>query len=435
MSSRGRRLIVAAMLLVPTTGCTVSAAVDAARARDIPRLDRALRAEQKSGALDRGEAHDVARALAEAEIRAAKGDAGVTLVRSLSPCASALERALDDRLDTGDDVAAAAGGVMLGADLVPNDAYAKFAVKKDSRPMFRALGARSLVDDTDYVPIRLPLFRDLDERVRLSALSAAEDFAIVSDYAALADAARLDPLPEARDAAARAMGVIGGETAVRDLRDLWTNADTGLRRSVAIAWGYPKTFAAGGETELVWAAENDAGEGALAAALQLAKPNVPASADDRAIALGVLVRAIKLGTRESRIAIISAAPSEPEVLDAVRVASDDSDPGIAVAAWTRLYADGTKSEQSRAKEKLYEHAKADGIEALLAREVLAFASDKRVEPLLNTSLTASSAATRAGGARGFVALGESQRAALLLADKDGSFRLEVACAMLARPHG
>jgi HEAT repeat protein len=275
----------------------------------------------------------------------------------------------------------------------------------------------------------------------LGALSAAEEYSAPSDFASLVEAARLDPLPEARAAAARAIGVIGGPEAVRALRDLWTNGDSQLRNSIALGWASPRSYAAGGQAELLWAAQNDTGDGAIAAALQIIRWNPEqtehghpeaVAPEDRNIALGVLTRAIKLGTRESRMATMSSAPTTPEILEAVRAAKDDTDPGIQISAWTRLHSDGTADEKKTALAKLYDVAKSDSPDAGRAQESLAWFGDIRVEPLLAKQLVSPIGGARALGARGFVALGKRAKAASLLADKEIDVRVQAACAILIK---
>ncbi len=416
-------------MLASGAGCATSSAVQAAHARDWARLERALSEEEKSGALDRGEARSVAKAIATGNIDLAKGDKGASLVLSLQPCAAALEGSLEDRSEKTDDVAAAAAGVLLSAGLVDKDEYARYALKNDSRAAFRALGARSLVTQ-DLVDPRRVFYRDLDERVRLGALRAALDFSSPSDLDAVFEAARLDPMPAARSTAARALGRIGGRPAVLALRDLWNRADPPLREAIADGWGQPASFGAGGREELRWAAEHETGEAAIAAAVELVR-HAPAASPDGAAGLGVLTRSVKLGTRTERVFAIEASPSTPEILAAVREAKDDSDPGIAIVALSRLIREMAGTERKTATDKLLAIAKGDAQEALRAQSELATFGDPRVVPLLEKAMASSNGFSRALAARGFVALGRSPKAARVLADRDADVRSQIACAILA----
>jgi HEAT repeat protein len=317
--------------------------------------------------------------------------------------------------------------VLLSTRLVDADEYASFALKNDPRPLWRALGARSLVED-DYVAPRRPLFRDLDERVRLSALEAAVDFSSTNDFDAILEAARLDPLPAARSAAARALGRTKSGGAALALRELWTRADPELREAIADGWG--ASFDVGGRESLRWAAENETGRGAIAAAIELAR-RAPDGSDDEAAAVGVLTRAIKLGTRVERVFAMTSAPATPPILDALRESKSDSDPAVAIAALSRLHRELAGAERKAAADKLLEIAKTDLAEAARAQSELAELGDERVVPLLDKALASQSGPTRALAARAFVALGRAPRAARALSDRDTDVRTEVACAILA----
>lgn len=429
-----RRLSRLSLLLATAaamTGCGVSAAVQAARDHDIPRLASAIVAEGKSGELDDGEVEDIARALAKSEIREAKGDPGVIVIESLGECAESVEGALEDRSEKDDDVAAASGALLLSHKLVSDDAYADLAIEKDQRPMWRALGARSLVGDEDFILVRLPLFRDLDQHVRLSALEAAEAFSVPGDFDELYEAARLDPLPSARHAATRALGVIGGPRVVQVLRDLWNTSNASGRRAIAIAWATPKTFEAGGKEELLWAAQNTEGDGAIYASIALARVSADESSE-RGAALGVLTRAIKLGTRSERVSAISMAPSSKDVLDAIRFAKDDSDVGVSLVAWSRLHTEGTADEIKKSIDKLFEIAKGENPEAPRAQEELAWFGEVRVKPLLEAQLKSENAYARVIGGRGLIALGEYVKAAPNLGDPSTDVRVQTACAVLGK---
>lgn len=426
--SRGLLVVASVSAL---TGCGVSAAVQAARDHDIPRLAKAIEAEQKSGELDDGEVEDIARALAKSEIREAKGDPGVIVIESMGECAESVEGAIEDRSEKDDDVAAAAGALMLSHKLVSADEYADLAIEKDQRPLFRALGARSLVGDDDFILVRLPLFRDLDQNVRLGALEAAEAFSVPGDFDELWEAARLDPLPSARHAATRALGVIGGERVVRVLKDLWTTADAPARRAIAIAWATPKTYEAGGKEELLWAAQRTDGDGAIYASIALARVSAEGS-DEKNQALGVLTRAIKLGTRTERVSAISMAPSSTDVLDAIRVAKDDSDVGVSLVAWSRLHTEGTDAEVKASLDKLFEIAGSEHPEAPRAQEELAWFGEKRVKPLLEKQMKSENPYGRVMGARGLIALDHFVLVAPNLGDPSTDVRVQTACAILGK---
>ncbi len=416
--------------LATQSGCAVSAAVQAASDRDYKALGGALDAEKRSGDLDEAEARDVAEALAEAEIAAAKGKDGEASLRRFSGCASEIEGALSDKSEGEDDLAAAAADMLLSAGLVDEDEYVDFALENDARPAFRALGARGLVDD-DQVELRRKLFLDLDERVRTAALRAALSAVAPEDREALLEAARLDPNRDARSAAARALGRIGGADAVRALTDLWMRADGRLRDAIVDAWVSPASFQAGGREELVRAAEAG-GEGGLAAAVLLARISGVDEASRAARDVGVarIELAIEKGTREERALAMLMAPAGPAVLAALRKAKDDSDPGIAALALARLAREGEPTEQRTAREGLLALAKKDDPEAARALGELAQLGDHRAVPLLEKHLASTNGFARSYAARALVTLGESVKVARLLADPDASVRADVACAVL-----
>ncbi|MFO0614875.1 MAG: hypothetical protein U0414_19965 [Polyangiaceae bacterium] len=365
MIRRLARFSLALVSLSAVAGCGVSAAVKAARDHDIPALAKALEAEAKSGKLDDGEVEDVARALAKSEIREAKGDPGVVVIESMGECADSVEGALDARSEKDDDVAAAAGAMLLSHKLVSADEYADLAIEKDQRPMFRALG------------------------------------------------------------------VIGGPRVVQVLRDLWNTADSGGRRAIAIAWASPKTFDAGGKEELLWAAQHAEGDGGIYASIALARAS-GAGSEEQGAALGVLTRAIKLGTRSERVSAISMSPSSNEVLDAIRFAKDDSDVGISLVAWSRLHTEGTSDEVKTSIDKLFDIAKGEHPEAPRAQEELAWFGEARVKPLLEKQLKSDNGYARVVGGRGLIALGEFVKAAPNLGDASTDVRVQTACAILGK---
>jgi len=413
-------------------GCSVSPAVQAAREPNYPKLDKAIAAEKKSGELHDGEVEDIAEAIAEGEIERAKGPEGEALLPAFGGCAKQVEGALEDRFDKGDDIGAVAASMLLSAGLVDEDEYVDFATENDPRPAYRALGARGLIDE-DTFDLRRKMFVDLDERVRSNALKAALSAPSRTDFESLVEAARVDPLPAARTSAVRALGRLGGERAVIALKDIWLKADPRLKESIVDGYISPLTFEVGGREQLVRIAE-EGGAGSIASAVVLSRVVIDEAPDRKAreIARQVLLRAIKLGTREDRTFAMIMAPSDKEVLDALREAKSDSDPGVALVALGRLAYEGTEKEKKASRDKLLEIAKSDDPEANRAMGELAGMSDKRVAPLLEKQLASESAFARAYAARQLILLGEYQTAAKALADKDANVRAGVACAVLGK---
>ncbi len=425
-----RRGILLVSVALWGAGCSVSPAVQAAREPNLAKLEKEIERAKKAGELTDSEVEDIAEAIAEGEIERAKGLEGEALMATFSGCAKQVEGALEDRYDKGDDVSAAAATILLSADLVDQDEYVSFAEDNDPRPAFRALGARGLLDE-DTFELRRRMFLDQDERVRHSALKAASSKTSAADFDALVEAARLDPLPAARATAVRAIGRIGGERAVIALKDIWLKADGRLKESIVDGFIAPLTFEAGGREQLVKIAE-EGGPGSVAASVVLARVVIDEAEDKKAreVARAVLLRTIKLGTREDRTFAMLMAPSDEDVLEALRAAKDDSDPGIALVALGRLAHEGKPKEQKEAREKLYTIAKSDDPEANRAMGELAGMQDKRVTPLLEKQLGAKNAFARLYAARQLVVLGEYVKMAKTLADKEISVRAGAACEVL-----
>lgn len=420
-------------LALTSVACTPSAAVSAARKPDYAALAKEIEAEKKAGALGDGDVEDIAEAIAEGEIQRAKGLDGESMLMTFGGCAAALEGALESRYDQGDDLGAQAASVLMSAGVVDIDDYVAFARKKDPRPGYRALGARGLIEEEDFT-LRRELFLDLDERVRINALKAAGNASTVEDFDALVEAARVDPNPEARVAAARALGRLGGDRAVVALRDLWIRGDARLRGAIVDAYMAPYSYAAGGREQLIRAAESG-DPGSVEAAVALSRVSLGEQVEQhaRGVALGVLTRTIRLGTREDRTLAMLMSPSSESVLAALRDAKEDSDPGIALIALGRLAADGKDdAERSAARDKLLAIAKGDDAEANRAMGELASIGDRRVIELLDKQLKSENPFARGYAARSLVLLGELPRAAAALADTDSYVRASTACAILRK---
>jgi hypothetical protein len=428
-----RRVVAILSLLTGAAfGCSPSALVELARKPDHAGLAKGLDAAQKSGELSDGEVVDVAQAVADGEIERAKDLEGEQLLLVFGPCAKHVEEALEARFEKGDDMGAAAASILLSSGAVDVDEYVDFALEGDPRPAYKALGARGLVDEDDF-GLRRGLFLDLDERVRANALKAAMTAPTTEDFDALVEAARLDPFPAARSAAVRALGRVGGDRATVALKDVWLRSDARLKDSIVDAYVATATFEAGGRDELVRIAEQG-GASNIAAAIVLSRLALgdPADAKAREVALGVLVRAIKLGTREDRTYAMLMAPPVDLVLEAIREAKDDTDAGVALIALGRLAQLGDDKERTAAKDKLLEIAKGDDGDKNRAMGELATLEDTRVVVLLEKELTSETPFARAYAARHLVNLGEQKKAAKLLGDPEAYVRATVACTVLAR---
>lgn len=424
-----RRLLTTTILAAAGSGlvgCAGSTpAEEAARAGDLVALRRAIADDQKSGKLDDDLAADIANASAEGDLGKAKGWRGAQDVLAWQACAKDVEDALEDRGDGEDDPAAAALWLLVAAGEEDADFDDEDAEDVGGSAWWRSLGARSLTGGSD-ASVRRKRMSDGEERVRLGAIKAADEALDPGDVDALVEAARLDPLPAARSAAVYVLGHIGSARAVEGLRDVWTRATPQLRQGIASAWGTKRAYAAGGERELLRAAEQESGEPAVAAAITLAR----AGGAHAPFARQALARSIEEGTRGERAFAIAAAPSDPMITAALRKAAKDRDIAVAAAALARLAREGDEKEKRAATEELFKLAKSDGADARMARGELARAGDARVAPLAEKAIAAKSAVDRMAGARDLAALGRAHRAAVLLADADRDVRVAAACAIL-----
>jgi hypothetical protein len=442
MVNIARRAASGLLLALTTVGCGGSAAVRAAEAGDIAALKRDLAAESRRGALDADMAREIAHALLVQEIRSSRGSDGMTRIRELSACAPALEDALEERVNRGDEVAAAAALLRLESQLVtPADlvelASSRSAGDSPVARAWRAVRTRLLIAPEDGRERRRRML-DLDEDVRAAALEAAAVALDRADLDALLEAARLDPYPAARQAAILAAGSLGGGRVNRALRDLWTTADDKTRRVIVEAWSMPPSFVSGGRHELERVAEANRGIPSLIAASILAVKGGPGSEQ----AIGVLVRAIGAGSTEERSFAISSAPLLlPQIRDAVVAAESDRDEEVAAAALRRRFelpperggAPKGSSEREAAREKLLEMAKGQGVRAMLAKLSLSRAGARGVMPLLERDTQSAEPQARKVAGMSLVALGDLHRAAMLTADADPRVRSSIACAILGKP--
>jgi HEAT repeat protein len=390
----------------------------------LPSLKAAVATAQRSGDLGRGRVSELARAVLRRELMAAQGADVALRVSEVDDCVDAAESSLSERAK-GDDEAAAEARLLLVAR-GKQGAKISAQAAADPRPELRAVSARAATEP-DVRALRVQLMLDGDQRVRRAALSAARDAQDGADIDALLEAARQDPDPEVRERAVLALGEIGGARSVLGLSDRWQRADDDLRLSIVLAWSYPASFSAGGQDELVRAAELSQGLPALAAANALAehKAGPPGLAD------GLLLRAIKDGSVEERRFVLRTVPwSLPGVPEAVLAASGSAPDAVRVVALARrLDAEGSKPETLT---PLRELARSRSVSiALQARAALAVAGDASMKPLLEDDLKAPRAGQRRIAAYALIRLGDFSGAASALADDSPSVRTRVACRVLA----
>jgi HEAT repeat protein len=411
------------VVLGAAAGCSPAAPARTALEGDLPSLKAAVATAQSSGQLERSKVNELARAVLRRELMSAQGADVTARIDELSDCVDAAASSLSERAK-GDDESAAEARLLL-VDRKKQSADSSPEAAADPRPELRAVSARAATEPDRRV-LRVQLMLDGDQRVRRAALSAAREARDPADVEALLEAARLDPDPEVRARAVRALGEIGGARAVLGLSDRWQRADDELRLEIVEAWSKPDSFAAGGEGELVRAAELSQGLPALGAALLLAERR----AGPPGLADGLLVRAIAEGSVEERRFVLRLVPwTVPGVPAAVHAASSGGPDAVRVVALARrLDAEGAKPETLT---PLRELARARSLTiALQARAALAVAGDASVKPLLESDLKAASAGQRRLGAYGLIRLGDFASAASALADDSPSVRTQVACRVL-----
>ena len=157
-----------------------------------------------------------------------------------------------------------------------------------------------------------------------------------------------------------------------------------------------------------------------------------ADADVKEAAAAQLERAMGSGARPTRLQALAQAPLDrPELLDAVRRASDGDDREVRVAALARLATAG-EVDAVGALEGL---AAVGSSVASQARFALAMAGDRRVQAWIEADLAAPRADLRLAAATALAALGVAARGAPLLADADTSVRTRAACTLILAGRG
>ncbi|HVK64871.1 MAG TPA: hypothetical protein VM694_10365 [Polyangium sp.] len=425
------------LVLALAAGCGGGPALRAAEQGDLGGARRALASGSAQEAVGEAEARRIARVVLEQEVKAAKGDAGVSKLRELPACAEGLDDVLEVRAAGSDEVAAIAALIRFDARLWDRDDLAEAAraalASKGASSTWRAVEARGLVAYADGTQ-RRSLFTDGDQAVRLAALKASFDAFDPNDTEALLETARLDPHPPARLQAIDTVGNLGGERVVLALKDLFVKADEDERVAIVGAWSSTRALDAGGRAQLVRVSQAERGLPQIAAAAVLVRQPGPGTED----AAGVLARSIETGSTRERVFTIHAATLDtPSVREALVKARSDADEDVAIAALGRglemapAEGEGAKpKERAEITQKLLGIAKGKGIRALLAKAALARAGAREVLPLLTEDARSTSEQARKVAGTSLVALGELGRAALLAVDADPRVRTGVACAML-----
>ena len=387
----------AVLLSAMCAACASSPALRAADSGDRAALTTAVAEREKRGDLGNGEAASLARTVASRDLRAArsaKAPDALARVEDVRACARELASPLEDLMATHDEAGAAAALALLDAGELSQDDARQFAT--DPVAPWRAVGARALVRSEDRNQ-RLQALLDPDPRVRRQAVRALVD---------------LEPLP-------------AGELA-DVLRDLWPKADEGLREDIAIAWASPRVWSDGGSEALLTLVASGQGPGVVEGAAAILR-NGTMGGEVVMEATAQMERAIAQGSRERRQQAIAGAPLErPELLAAVKKASEDGDLQVRVAALSRL----AQAKQPGAVDGLVALAGTGSPVAQRARFALASLGDRRVQAWVEQDLQAEGAEARLGAATTLSAMGVAARAAPLLADADAAVRVKAACTIL-----
>jgi len=420
----GRAFIVSILL----AGCASSPAMKAAESGDRATLGSVLATREKRGDVSNDEAASLAHAVADRDLRAGgtTPEQTLALVRDARPCARELDSALAARMRVHDEAGALAALARIDGQGLDLDDARDYAGDPDGA--WRAVGARGLVRSEDR-DTRLRVLVDPDPRVRRQAAVAARDDADPNDLGVLAEAARVDPDPMVRTEAVRAIAVLAplprGEVA-DVLRDLWSDADDGLREDIAIAWASPRVWDSGGSEALRVLAASGHGPGVIeGAAAVLRTENL--GGDVVIAAIAQLERAIAEGPRARRLQAIAEAPlGRPELRTALAAAADGEDLEVRVAALARL----AEAKQPDAIAKLEALATPGSPVAVRARFALAELGDRRIQAWIEQDLASADADDRLSAVTSLAALGVSGRGAPVLADADPHVRVRAACTIL-----
>jgi hypothetical protein len=410
----------APLALVPL-GCGTDGAVKAALDSDLASLRQRIGAEQRAGAVDRGRAKEIARAVASREVYSGVGAGAAARIRGLRACTTPIASALEARAERQDEAAAEATLVLLAAGRLSPNTLAERYADADSGA-WRAVAARASIAPERFLR-RRGYYADPDQRVRRGALEAALQAPAALDEPALLEAARLDPDAVCRSLATRAVGGIGGEHAVRALMDLWGRADDDDRLTIIEALSAKRSLATGGRAELARIAESGRGIAAVAAAGAILRVD-PSSAQ----VTHLLARTIAEGSSDEQVLAIRTARLDGPIQKALEAATKDTDPEVRSAALERLLE--VPSERAKALVALRAEAKAEKAPNGSARAALARAGDASVGPELVKGLAARGWQERQSAGMSLLSLGDYAHASTLLADDDANVRVAIACRIL-----
>ncbi len=419
---RTRPLLAALFAAVAAASCAGPSALRPAKSGDIAALRSALDSDIRAGRLSRQDVADIAQELASHEVEAAQGPAAIQRMQQVQMCARQLEAALEDRAKGSDPAAPDAAMDLLMAKRADPDTWRTRA--SDVDPGWRAVGVRSLITKVDGNGRRAAML-DPDERVRLAAVRASEDGVDPADLPVLLDTARRDPNSLVRVTAVRAAAALGNADTVLRLKDMWVAADEPLREAIVAAWAWPGMLEAGGQRELIEAAESGKGTPTVIAGGILMR----LGPETRGVGISTLLKNIQSGVARDRAFAIAMAPlDDPAVKEAIRKASTEKEPEVQVSALTRLASN--PADRQAALQALGPIAASSWSAAARAKASMARLGDRRVTQLLIKDGQSKDPSTRVEAARLLLALDDVPRAVMFLADPDAGVRTRVACEIL-----
>ena len=397
---------------------------------NLSELKRDVAEARKKGALDRAQVVDLAEAVAARELTSAQGSDGAARVRSFRSCALPLRSAIERRADHDDDAAAELTLILLETHAADRTVLLNRHHRSPSGA-WRAVAARAAqrAVDTD---IRRSFFTDPDQRARRAAFESAREAHEPAELDALLEAARVDPDPQARSLAVRAVGAIGGERAVLALKDLWARADDALRMAIVDAWSDRSSLASGGARELTLAAETSKGLAAVSASAALSR----AGGGESAPANARLRRYLTDGSDDEKRLAIGFTPLDPETEAALLQIARGPSPELRVAAWSRLRTVPAHRNEAFLALRTLANSKptseAERTAQSSAVSALADAGDSSVAASVANGVRDRDVSTRRRSAQALLALGDYGNVATALADDDVSIRSDLSCAILAR---
>lgn len=394
---------------------------------NLPTLKREIGRAGAQGKLSRAAVQKLALAVAAREVRSSRGETGTERIEEVKPCAQSLLYVIRDRAQGVDETAASATRLLFElGDVAPAQLIDSYL--NATNGAWRAVAARAAVLPK-FGLLRRQLLVDPDERVRRAALNAARGTAHPDELESLLEAARLDPDPEARVLAIRAVGAMGGNHPILALKDLWARADDAMRLAIVEAWAEPASLPTGGREQLIVVAEERRGVWSAAAADCLNRR----SPSDASLGRAVLAHFIREGTPEERTLAIRVSPlADPDIILALRAAAGSGESSTQVLAWARLVP--LSVDRVRAVLRLRQLARGRGHSAFLAWLALGEVGDPGVVQELRTVVNSGNAEERKLAATNLYWLGDAASAAVALADDDPRVRTDVACSILANRH-